>query len=51
MSKGKKRKAIVMRHIYGNEVPAMGPERFRKFSLNGVEEMRERFPFSYHICE
>ncbi len=50
MSKGKERKAVERRHTYGNEVPAMGPERFREFGLDGVEEMGERFPFSCHVC-
>ena len=38
-------------HVYSNEVPSIGPKGFGKFSLDGIEEMRERFPFNCHICE
>ena len=47
----KKRKATERRHVYGNEIPAMGPQRFGKPSFDGVEETRERFQVTCHICE
>ena len=39
MPKDKKRNSMEQRHVYSNEVPAMRPERLRKLSLDGIEDM------------
>ena len=49
MPKDKKTESMEQRHVYSNEVPAMRPERLKKLSLHGIEDMSKCFPFSCHI--
>ena len=42
MSKIQGGEAIERSPVHGNEVPAIGPERYGKSSLGGVKDMRER---------
>ena len=39
-----------IRYVYSDEVPTTRFERFGKLSLDGIEEMRERFPVCCHLC-